>query len=740
MTAATNSSPLRRTRISDRVTSRLWQIFLLWMVLTVPLLSLISLSIEPRFEAFSTLQVEPISPRLFSPVESGRIDYQHLTPYLQTQVGLLTSDRVLQEALTDPRVNNLSSIKKSDDPKADLRKNLVVEIVPDAYLIRVALKLPDANQAAAIVNAVVHSYLSYNSEYQRGRNSTLRASLITEQGRIQKEIDAKRSELRKLANESTVNATGPALDLNVSGKASDPTQPVFSGVTDELSQQVASEMVKTDLDLIKAQAILEAKQAEGQGENDPQSRQTLGELRLNVATLLKQKDYLVKYFSHLKVDNKLVMNDSFEATFVNRQLEILLRSADQLNTNIQELNFKASQEDFRVSQVDAAVAPKVAAFNNQLKYMASAPLAVLLLVIGFFLLMPIELEPASLPSASADRRGTASGLIAVRVFNFECRTESFGLRHLVLTLAALFILPCPAPAKQPSRLSPKPNIVIILADDLGYGDLGCYGHPRFKTPNLDRMAKEGVLLTQFNTPMPFCAPTRAALLTGRYPFRSGLSTNPDPDGGAAADAVALPPGEVTLAQILRKAGYATGMVGKWHLGHKSPNNLPTQRGFEEYLGIPYSNDMRPVRLLEGKVEVEYPVVQATLTKRYTERALRFIERNRDRPFFLYFAQAMPHKPLAVSEAFYKKSGAGLYGDTLAELDWSVGQVLTRLKDLGLDAQTLVIFTSDNGAWYGGSTGGLRGMKSTTWEGGFRVPCIVRWPGRLPAGRTARRLA
>ncbi len=401
MTAATNSSPLRQTRISDRVTSRLWQIFLLWMVLTVPLLSLISLSIEPRFEAFSTLQVEPISPRLFSPVESGSVDYGHLTPHLQTQVGLLTSDRVLQEALTDPRVINLSSIKKSDDPKADLRKNLVVEIVPDAYLIRVALELADANQAAAIVNAVVHSYLSYNSEYQRGRNSTLRASLITEHGRIQKEIEAKRSELHKLVNKGTVDTTGPALDLNVSGKASDPTQPVFSGVTDELSQQIASEMVKTDIDLIKAQAILEAKQAEIQGDNDLQARQTLSGLRLNVATLLKQKDYLAKYFSHLKIDKKLVTDDSFEATFVNRQLEMLLRSEDLLKTNIQELNFKASQEDFRVSQVDAAVARKIPSKNNQLKYMASAPLAVLLLVIGFFLLMPIKLEPASVPSANA---------------------------------------------------------------------------------------------------------------------------------------------------------------------------------------------------------------------------------------------------------------------------------------------------------------------------------------------------
>jgi uncharacterized sulfatase len=283
----------------------------------------------------------------------------------------------------------------------------------------------------------------------------------------------------------------------------------------------------------------------------------------------------------------------------------------------------------------------------------------------------------------------------------------------------------------------KPNIVIILADDLGYGDLGCYGHPRFKTPNLDRMAAEGVRLTQFNTPMPFCAPTRAALMTGRYPLRCGLTANPAPDGQPQADSLALPAGELTLAQCLAKAGYATGMVGKWHLGHSSPAMLPTRRGFDEYFGIPYSNDMRPVELLEGEKVVEYPVVQATLTRRYTERALRFLERNRARPFFFYFAHAMPHKPLACSEAFYKKSGAGLYGDVLAELDDSVGQVLAKLKELGLDDRTLVIFASDNGPWYGGSAGGLRGMKSTTWEGGYRVPCIARWPGRFPAGRTSR---
>jgi uncharacterized sulfatase len=286
----------------------------------------------------------------------------------------------------------------------------------------------------------------------------------------------------------------------------------------------------------------------------------------------------------------------------------------------------------------------------------------------------------------------------------------------------------------------KPNIIIILADDLGYGDLGCYGHPRFKTPNLDRLAAEGVRMTQFNTPMPFCAPTRAALLTGRYPFRCGLTTNPDPESGPVTDAVALAATEITFPELLHQAGYVTGMVGKWHLGHQKPEYLPTRRGFDEYLGIPYSNDMRPVKLFEDEREVEYPVVQTTLTRRYTKRALQFIDRNRNRPFFLYFAHAIPHKPLACSEHFYKKSGAGLYGDALAEMDWSVGEVLDRLAAHGLAERTLVVFTSDNGPWYGGSTGGLRGMKTTTWEGGYRVPFIVRWPGRLPAGAVRNELA
>jgi len=280
---------------------------------------------------------------------------------------------------------------------------------------------------------------------------------------------------------------------------------------------------------------------------------------------------------------------------------------------------------------------------------------------------------------------------------------------------------------------PLPNVVVILADDLGYGELGCFGHPAFKTPAIDRLATTGAKLTQFNAPAPFCAPTRAVLLTGRYPFRNGMTGNPTPDASPAADVLHLPETEITLAQLLTGAGYATGMVGKWHLGHAKREWMPTHRGFQEYFGILYSNDMRPMRLVEGDTPVEYPVVQANLTRRFTERAIDFVRRHRHRRFFLYLAHPMPHKPLAASEAFYKKSGAGLYGDVIAELDWSVGEVVAELDRLGLSENTLVIFTSDNGPSSGGSTGGLRGSKASSYEGGYRVPFVARWPGRIPAG-------
>jgi arylsulfatase A-like enzyme len=203
----------------------------------------------------------------------------------------------------------------------------------------------------------------------------------------------------------------------------------------------------------------------------------------------------------------------------------------------------------------------------------------------------------------------------------------------------------------------RPNVVLILADDLGYGDLGCYGHPTFKTPNLDRLAATGARLTHFNSPAAFCAPTRASLLTGRYPFRHGMTGNPAPDGQRREeDGLHLPVSEITLAQLFQRADYATGMIGKWHLGHAKPDWLPTHRGFDEYLGIPYSNDMRPVQLIEGDTPIEYPLVQANLTQRYTARAIDFIQRNQSRGFFLYLAHAMPHKPLAASEISTRKPG------------------------------------------------------------------------------------
>lgn len=278
-----------------------------------------------------------------------------------------------------------------------------------------------------------------------------------------------------------------------------------------------------------------------------------------------------------------------------------------------------------------------------------------------------------------------------------------------------------------------PNVILIYADDLGYGDLGCYGS-RLRTPNLDRMAAEGVRFTHFYSGNPVCSPSRAALLTGRYPTRARVPRVLFPN-----DTTGLPDSEVTLAALLKARSYRTMCVGKWHLGHL-PRYLPTSRGFDGYFGIPYSNDMTPRPLLRNTEVVEEPARLDTLTPRYTEEALRFIEAARGEPFFLYFAHTYPHIPLAASARFRGKSPFGLYGDVIEELDWSVGEVLAALKHFGLDRDTLVLFSSDNGPWYQGSPGGLRGRKGTTWEGGQRVPFIARWPGRIPAGRVCHGMA
>ena len=294
----------------------------------------------------------------------------------------------------------------------------------------------------------------------------------------------------------------------------------------------------------------------------------------------------------------------------------------------------------------------------------------------------------------------------------------------------------------------SPNVVIIFVDDMGYGDLSSYGHPTIRTPKLDKMAEEGMRFTQFYVPAAVCTPSRAGLLTGRYPVRTGLVHGimradvlfPNDDNG-------LQPQEVTIAEVLKEKNYATIAIGKWHLGH-SPKYLPTAQGFDEYYGIPYSNDMDYVPAKDGKSGfwnvplmhnediIERPADQTTLTKRYTEKAINFIKSNKENPFFLYLAHSMPHIPLFTSPEFRGKSKRGLYGDVVEELDWSVGEIINTLKELNLEDNTLVVFTSDNGPWLvqkenGGSAGLLKDGKGTTWEGGHRVPMIAWWPGQVP---------
>lgn len=285
--------------------------------------------------------------------------------------------------------------------------------------------------------------------------------------------------------------------------------------------------------------------------------------------------------------------------------------------------------------------------------------------------------------------------------------------------------------------SKKPNFVIIFADDMGYGDWNGAGHPTIHTPNLNRMAEEGVFMTQFYSAFSICSPSRAALLTGRYPIRTGVVRVFFP-----YDKIGLPQREIILPQLLKKKGYATACIGKWHLGHHK-KYLPTNRGFDYYYGIPYSNDMDvakrgdpPIPLMRNTKIIEQPCNQDTITKRYTQEAIKFIEENRDRPFFVYLPHTMPHVPLHASRAFRGKSKRGLYGDVIQEIDWSVGQVLDAIKRLKLEDNTIVIFTSDNGPWTtknqrGGSAGLFHGAKGSTWEGGVREPCVAWAPGLLP---------
>ncbi|MDP7414759.1 MAG: sulfatase [SAR202 cluster bacterium] len=301
----------------------------------------------------------------------------------------------------------------------------------------------------------------------------------------------------------------------------------------------------------------------------------------------------------------------------------------------------------------------------------------------------------------------------------------------------------------------KPNIIIIFCDDLGYGDIGCFGSEVNRTPVLDRMAEEGIRFTDFYVPSPVCSPSRAGLMTGCYPKRVGLDSGYDFSVLLPADPIGLHPDEITIADVLKSAGYATKMLGKWHLGDQS-GFLPTDHGFDSYFGLPYSNDhyagrpaekrthlperfsqhrFNPMPLMRDDQVAELEPDQTFLTKRYTEEAVSFIRENKDQPFFVYFAHLYVHTPLFPPKEFLDKAENGPYGAEVECIDWSAGVILDTLKELGIDDNTLVIFTSDNGstARMGGSNAPLRGTKATTWEGGMREPCIMRWPAAIPAG-------
>ncbi|WP_341226098.1 sulfatase [uncultured Arcticibacterium sp.] len=330
------------------------------------------------------------------------------------------------------------------------------------------------------------------------------------------------------------------------------------------------------------------------------------------------------------------------------------------------------------------------------------------------------------------------------------------MKKLLFLLPIAFLLQSAVSFKAPKT----PNIVLIFMDDMGYGDLSSYGASTYRTPNIDRLAAEGIRFTNFLSAQAVCSASRAGLMTGTYPNRIGVSGAFFPNAG-----VGIADQETTMAEMLKQKGYATAIFGKWHLGHEK-QFLPLQHGFDEYTGLAYSNDMWPIwyngkhekgtfkehwptlHLIEGNEETR-PITtleeQAELTTLYTEKATDFIKRNAKKPFFLYVPHTMPHVPIDVSSKFKGKSGQGLYADLMMEIDWSVGEIMNELKTQGLDDNTLVIFTSDNGPWinYGnhaGSTGGLREGKGVSYEGGQRVPGIMRWKGQVPAGMVCNQLS
>jgi arylsulfatase A-like enzyme len=320
------------------------------------------------------------------------------------------------------------------------------------------------------------------------------------------------------------------------------------------------------------------------------------------------------------------------------------------------------------------------------------------------------------------------------------------LKSMAATAAAMKLSADVFGAEQMETNKEKPNFIIILTDDQGYQDLGCYGSPLIKTPNLDKMAKEGMKFTDFYATAPICSPSRASLMTGCYPLRVGIVTVLMPKGK-----IGLNPSEVTIAKLLKGEGYSTACIGKWHLGD-GPELSPLKHGFDYFFGLPFSNDddhpeygPEFPKLVRNNKTIEAPADRNMMTRKCTDEALTFIENNKNNPFFLYLSHPMPHVKLGASRDVKGKSNRGLYGDTIEEIDASTGEIFALLKKLNLDEKTLVIFASDNGPWLqygqdGGSSEPLRGGKFSTFEGGMRVPCIMRWPGKIPAGTVCSEMA
>jgi polysaccharide biosynthesis transport protein len=477
------------------LTRHWWQILLLWLVLSAPAVYLIRQFVAPTYEAVSLLQVQPVSHGLYGQAASETSDFRSVAPYLQTQVALITTDRVLTTALASPEIKDLSFIKESVDSRADLRKNLDVEIVKDAYMIRVALEIANGKEAADIVNAVVSSYLAYNGDFKRGENHKLRVSLASQREKIQNEIKIKRATLNSLTRKGTVDIAKPILNAKATKDDGDPNlEPTFSSVTRGERQKLVDEMMKTDLELFRVESdlaalemgtrpdgkdpVLESKQTHDQTEqrvreefvrdpdivalgeeiataieqrdhaksmarkgNDPalraaaqkyqklmdeyekqweikrkeigerlksgtkgpQSLESINDFRLKLQSLRGQKERQARLYSQLKVDEKVANDDAFEATFLNHELEVLLKSDDHLKTNLEELDFKASQEDVRVALVDDAKAPRAATNNKRLKYQIAAPVCLLFMVLGLFFLLEVKAERVADPDTLSTR-------------------------------------------------------------------------------------------------------------------------------------------------------------------------------------------------------------------------------------------------------------------------------------------------------------------------------------------------